>query len=115
MLATRLAAHHCDADLATICDTELMSKHSRSDGQLPLLEPQQLLCLSSLLTLVPPHVRDERGLIRNVARPTRVWALRDLRVEEEASGRGCTEVRRRWCAEGNRGPRGMTGKLQVNR
>lgn len=74
MLAARVAAHHCDADRATICDTELMSKHSRSDGQLPLLELQQLLYLSSLLTLVPPHVRDEHGLIPNVARPTRVWA-----------------------------------------
>lgn len=25
-------------------------------------------------------------------------------MEEESSGRGCTEVRRRWCVEGNKSP-----------
>lgn len=78
-LGARLAAHHSNADRAAICDSELTSKRSGSDGQLPLLKPQHLLCLSSLLTLAPvppaphPHARDEQGLFRNVAGPTRVW------------------------------------------
>lgn len=60
MLTARLAVHHSDADLAAICDTELMSERSRSDGQLPLLELQHLLCLSDLPTLVPPTSRMSR-------------------------------------------------------
>lgn len=54
MFTARLAVHHSDADLVAICGTEPMSECSRSDSQLPPLKLQHLLCLSSLLTLVPP-------------------------------------------------------------
>lgn len=68
MFTSTPAVHHSDADLVAIWDTEPMSERCRSDGQLPLLDLQHLLCPSSLLTLVlpPPHVRDERALTLNV-------------------------------------------------
>lgn len=63
VLTARLAVHRSDADLVAICGTEPVSECGRSDSQLPLLKLQHLLCLSSLLTLVHPHVRDGRGRV----------------------------------------------------
>lgn len=60
MLLTRLATHHSDADLVSICDTEPMSECIRSDGQLPLPE-QHLLGLSSPLTRVPCAARQRQA------------------------------------------------------